>query len=78
MRANANVARFPGYAPAACEGGGALRNAARTVIGALKPFALFFAAPFVGLAYAVAFPLVGAGALVWLAVRAATKRAAAA
>ncbi len=41
---------------------------------AVKNVALFFAAPFVGLAYAIAFPVVGAGALVWFAVRAASKR----
>lgn len=35
---------------------------------------LFVAAPFVGLAYALAFPVVGAGALVWFGVRAAWKR----
>ena len=40
---------------------------------ALRNVGLFFAAPFVGLAYAVAFPVVGAGALLWLAVRAAWK-----
>lgn len=40
--------------------------------------ALFIAAPFIGLAYALAFPFVGAGALVWVAVRAVTRRPAAA
>ena len=43
-----------------------------------RNIALFLAAPFVGLAYAVAFPFVGAGALVWVAVRAVTRRPAAA
>ena len=38
--------------------------------------ALFAAAPFVGLAYAVFFPLVGLAALAWMAVRAARKEAA--
>ena len=36
--------------------------------------ALFVAAPLIGLAYALAFPFVGAGALVWMAVRAARTR----
>jgi hypothetical protein len=40
--------------------------------------ALFLAAPLIGLAYAIAFPFVGAGALVWMAVRAAGHRPAAA
>lgn len=33
----------------------------------LKNIALFFAAPFVGLAYLLAFPLVGLGMLAWMA-----------
>ena len=36
--------------------------------------ALFVAAPFIGLAYALAFPFVGLGALAWLAVRALRDR----
>ena len=40
--------------------------------------ALFLAAPFIGLAYAIALPFVGAGALVWLGIRAARTRPAAA
>ena len=43
-----------------------------------RNIALFIAAPFIGLAYALAFPFVGAGALVWVAVRAARTRPAAA
>ena len=35
----------------------------------LKNVLLFFAAPFIGLAYIVAFPLVGAAALVKIALR---------
>ena len=41
--------------------------------GALKNIALFFAAPFIGLAYIAVFPFVGLGALAVLAVRAAMK-----
>jgi hypothetical protein len=35
----------------------------------VKDVALFFAAPFVGLAYLMAFPLIGIGMLVWMGVR---------
>ncbi len=45
--------------------------ATRSNIGArAKDVALFFAAPFVGLAYIVAFPLIGLGLLAWLAGKA--------
>jgi len=37
--------------------------------------ALFAAAPFIGLAYAVLFPFVGMAALGWMAVRALRERA---
>ena len=43
---------------------------------ALTNIALFLAAPFIGLAYIVAFPFVGLGVLAVLAVRAAAKFAA--
>ena len=39
--------------------------------------ALFALAPFIGLVYALAFPLVGAVALAWIAVKAVRERAAA-
>ena len=41
--------------------------------GALKNILLFFAAPFIGLAYIVAFPLVGIAVLALVAARAAAK-----
>jgi hypothetical protein len=41
--------------------------------GALKNIALFFAAPFFGLAYIIAFPIVGLVALAVLTARAAAK-----
>jgi hypothetical protein len=41
--------------------------------GALKNILLFFAAPFIGLAYIVAFPLVGVAVLALVAARAAAK-----
>jgi len=44
-----------------------------TVGGALKNIALFFAAPFIGLAYVVALPFVGLGFLAFMAARAAGK-----
>ncbi len=44
--------------------------------GTIKNIALFFAAPFVGLAYIVAMPFVGLGLLAVLTVRATTKYAA--
>lgn len=50
---------------AAVESGGAL--------GLAKNIALFLAAPFIGLAYIIAFPFVGIGALAVLAWRAASK-----
>jgi hypothetical protein len=36
--------------------------------------ALFLLAPFIGLAYALAFPVVGLAALAWFALRAARER----
>lgn len=41
--------------------------------GALKNIALFLAAPFVGLAYIVAFPIVGLGMLAWMGGKSLTK-----
>jgi hypothetical protein len=39
----------------------------------LKNVALFFAAPFIGLAYLIAFPVVGFALLAWIAGKAAMK-----
>jgi len=39
-----------------------------------KNVALFAAAPFIGLAYAVAFPFVAVGALAWLGAKALAKK----
>ena len=52
-------------------------HAAANVFAFVRNVALFAAAPFIGLAYAVAFPLVGTVALAWLAVKALTGRKAA-
>lgn len=38
-----------------------------------KNVALFFAAPFIGLIYALAFPLIGLGLLAWMAAKAVMK-----
>lgn len=48
----------------------ALADAGRFARNAL----LFAAAPFIGLAYVLAFPFVGFGALVWMGARAALAR----
>ena len=45
----------------------------RGILGALKQIALFFAAPFIGLAYIMAFPFVGMGYMGVLAWKAASK-----
>ncbi len=42
----------------------------------LKKVGLFMAAPFIGLAFAVALPFVGLGALAWMAIKAFAKSAA--
>jgi len=44
-----------------------------TALAAVKNVTLFVAAPFVALAYIVAFPLVGLGMIAWYAARAAAK-----
>jgi len=66
MRTTANIAAVRGY-----EGFAELAGAARVV----KNVALFVVAPFIGLAYAAAFPFVAVGMLAWYGVRAARKRA---
>ena len=42
-----------------------------TAVKHVKNVALFFAAPFIGLAYLLAFPFVGFAMLAWVAVKAA-------
>ncbi len=44
-----------------------------TLVKRVKNVALFFAAPFIGLAYLLAFPFVGFAMLAWIAVKAAMK-----
>ena len=48
---------------------------ARSIARFVKNVALFFAAPFVGLAYILAFPIVGLGMLAWMAMQAQKKKA---
>jgi len=52
--------------PAAIPAQSGVQNVARIV----KNVALFLAAPFVGLAYILAFPVVGLGMLAWMAIQA--------
>jgi hypothetical protein len=49
----------------------AKRNA--TMVKRVKNVALFFAAPFIGLAYLLAFPVVGLALLAWIVCKAAMK-----
>ena len=44
-----------------------------TLVKNVKNVALFFAAPFIGLAYLLAFPVVGLALVVWVAGKAAMK-----
>ena len=68
MRTTANIAALGGY------GYRDYAGAAKVA----KNVALFVAAPFIGLAYAAAFPFVAVGMLAWYAVRAVRRRAGAA
>ena len=68
MRTTANIAAVGGYGYADYAG------AAKVA----KNIALFALAPFIGLAYAAAFPFVAVGMLAWYGVRAIRKRAGAA
>jgi hypothetical protein len=48
-------------------------GAKATLVKRVKNVALFFAAPFIGLAYLLAFPFVGFAMLAWIAGKAAMK-----
>ena len=53
---------------------GLLRNTNAAVIGKhAKNVALFLIAPFIGLAYLLAFPVIGFGMLAWIAAKAVMK-----
>ena len=74
-----NVARAPAAKLYVVTGGApaeARAEAPEATGGTLKNIALFFAAPFIGLAYIVCSPLVGLGFMAVLAGRAAAKFAA--
>ena len=62
------IAMGKGYKVAAVKG-------EATVVKHVKNVALFFAAPFVGLVYFLAFPVVGFALLLWIAGKAAMKNA---
>ena len=67
MRATTNTANVRAYEVA---GPAELAGAVRIV----KNVALFAAAPFIGLAYAAAFPFVAVGLIAWYGARALLKR----
>ncbi len=48
-------------------------KAKANLVKRVKNVALFFAAPFVGLAYLLAFPVIGLGLLAWTAAKAVMK-----
>ena len=53
---------------------GLLRNPSAAIIAKrMKNVALFLVAPFVGLAYLLAFPIIGFGMLAWVAAKAVMK-----
>lgn len=60
-------------AAAPTESAAATAPAAATAESRVKNIALFFAAPFIGLAYLLAFPVIGLGMLAWIAGKAAMK-----
>ena len=66
MRTTANIATVRGYEGYAGGRPVELAGAAKIV----KNVALFLAAPFIGLAYAAAFPFVAVGMITWYGVRA--------
>ena len=70
--ATAHSAAAAATQPAAIPAEGKAQSVARFV----KNVALFFAAPFVGLAYILAFPIVGLGMLAWTAMQAQQKKSA--
>ena len=70
MRATANIATVRGYAGYAGARPAGLAGAAKVV----RNVALFAAAPFIGLAYAAAFPFVAVGMLAWYGARALLKK----
>jgi hypothetical protein len=70
MRTTANIATVRGYAGYAGARPADLAGAAKVA----KNVALFAAAPFIGLAYAAAFPFVAVGMIAWYGARALAKK----
>lgn len=70
MRATANIATVRGYAGYAVARPADLAGAAKFA----KNIALFVAAPFIGLAYAAAFPFVAVGMIAWYGGKALAKK----
>jgi hypothetical protein len=65
-----------GFGRVLTRNGNAVTTAAKgnaTLVKRVKNVALFFAAPFIGLAYLLAFPFVGFAMLMWIAGKAAMK-----
>ncbi len=56
----------------------AVPGGVQNILRVIKNVALFLAAPFIGLAYILAFPVVGLGMLAWMAIQAQQKKSEAA
>lgn len=72
MRTNTNTLHFETYA--AYEALAAVENAARNTARVAGKAALFVAAPFIGLGFVVALPVIGVATLAWIALRALLAR----
>jgi len=62
-------------APVAAPASAAVTGAPNRAVRFIKNVALFLAAPFIGLAYILTFPIVGLGMLAWTAIQAQKKKA---
>jgi hypothetical protein len=76
MRATANIAAVREYAPVieVVDRVLAANGAAAKAAHAVNTAATAFAAPFIGLAFVVGFPLIGFAVLAWVAARALAAR----
>lgn len=76
MRTVANELAITGYRPAGAgfERVAPAKGYAGNALRGATNIALFCAAPFIALAYVVAFPLVGLAVLAWIGARALLKR----
>ena len=73
MRATANIATVRNFPTTGHEFDRVMHEAANTA-HAIKAVALMAAAPFIGLAYVLALPVLGLGALAWLGAKALAAR----